>query len=39
VKRVQGIHIRNAVRKYMRNIQYVYIGTTERIPEKEMKEY
>ena len=39
LKRVQGTHIRSAVRKYMRNIQYVYIGNTAWIPEREMKEF
>lgn len=36
---VQGYQISGAVRKYMRNIQYVYIGNTAGVPEREMRKF
>jgi len=36
LKRVQGYQISNAVREFVRNIRYVYIGNPDRVPRAEM---
>ena len=35
LKKLQGYQISHAAREYMRNIQYVYIGNPDRLPERE----
>jgi zinc protease len=39
LKRVQGYQIRAAARRYIRNIQYVYIGNLQRMPQRELTKF
>jgi zinc protease len=39
VRRVQGPHISRIARQYMKNIQYVFLGNSTRVPERELTKY